>query len=92
MRTLGSLPAPTPAGVPVMMTVPTGRVVPCDRKLTISAMLKMRSLTRKMIQHMPDKYDVLKYDLLCAAVLEQLSIPQPAYSKFGWVGDHRGGH
>lgn len=42
--TLGSLPTPTPAGVPVMMTVPAGSVVPCDRKLTSLGMLKMRSL------------------------------------------------
>lgn len=29
--TLGFLPIPTPAGVPVMMRVPAGRVVPWDR-------------------------------------------------------------
>jgi hypothetical protein len=41
---LGLIPAPTPAGVPVMMTVPARRVVPWDRKLIISGTLKMRSL------------------------------------------------
>lgn len=42
--TLGVFPAPTPAGVPVMMTVPAGNVVPCDKKLTSLGTLKMRSL------------------------------------------------
>lgn len=42
--TFGFLPTPTPAGVPVMMTVPGCRVVPCERKLTSSGTLKMRSL------------------------------------------------
>lgn len=41
---LGFLPMPTPAGVPVIMTVPAGRVVPCDKKLTSFGTLKMRSL------------------------------------------------
>lgn len=44
MVTLGVHPAPTPAGVPVMMTVPAGKVVPCDKKLINFPMLKMRSL------------------------------------------------
>lgn len=42
--TLGFFPSPTPAGVPVMMTVPAGRVVLCDRKLTSFGTLKMKSL------------------------------------------------
>lgn len=42
--TLGVHPAPTPAGVPVMITVPAGSVVPCDKKLISLPMLKMRSL------------------------------------------------
>jgi len=44
MATLGLRPAPTPAGVPVTMTVPARRVVPWDRKLTILGTSKMRSL------------------------------------------------
>lgn len=35
---------PTPAGVPVIITVPAGSVVPWDRKLINLGMLKMRSL------------------------------------------------
>lgn len=35
---------PTPAGVPVIITVPAGSVVPWDRKLISLGMLKMRSL------------------------------------------------
>lgn len=41
---LGFFPIPTPAGVPVIMTVPAGRVVPWDRKLISFGMLKIRSL------------------------------------------------
>ena len=41
---LGFFPIPTPAGVPVIMTVPEGRVVPWERKLMSLGMLKMRSL------------------------------------------------
>lgn len=41
---LGFFPMPTPAGVPVMITVPAGNVVPWDRKLINLGMLKMRSL------------------------------------------------
>lgn len=40
----GVLPIPTPAGVPVTMTVPGGRVVPCDSQLIIFGTEKMRSL------------------------------------------------
>ena len=42
--TLGLAPVPTPAGVPVIMTVPAGSVVPCDKKLISLLTLKMRSL------------------------------------------------
>ena len=44
MVTLGLHPVPTPAGVPVMMTVPAGSVVPCDKKLINLPILKIRSL------------------------------------------------
>ena len=40
---LGFLAKPTPAGVPVIMTVPGGRVVPCDKNDTIFGMLKIKS-------------------------------------------------
>jgi len=43
---LGVLPIPTPAGVPVMMTVPAGRVVLWERKLTSFGMPKIRSLPK----------------------------------------------
>ena len=43
-NTGGFRPPPTPAGVPVMMTVPLGKVVPDETKLTISATEKIRSL------------------------------------------------
>ncbi len=42
--TFGCRTMPTPAGVPVMISVPAGKVVPCDMKLMIFAMLKIRSL------------------------------------------------
>jgi len=42
--TLGVLPTPTPAGVPVRMIVPAGSVVPVDRKLMSLGMLKIESL------------------------------------------------
>lgn len=41
---LGVLPIPTPAGVPVIMTVPAGRVVPCERKAMSWGIPKIRSL------------------------------------------------
>ncbi len=46
MLTFGFLIKPTPAGVPVMITVPAGRVVPRERKLISSGMLNIRSLDK----------------------------------------------
>ena len=40
----GFIPAATPAGVPVKIVQPAGRVVPCERKLMIFGTLKIRSL------------------------------------------------
>ena len=41
---LGVRPIPTPEGVPVMMTVPGGRVVPWDSQLMILGTEKIKSL------------------------------------------------
>lgn len=46
--TLGFLTIPTPAGVPVMIKVPTGNVVPWERKLMIFGREKIRSLGEKV--------------------------------------------
>lgn len=40
---LGFWNQPTPAGVPVMIAVPAGIVVPCDTKLSSSSTAKMKS-------------------------------------------------
>ena len=44
--TFGFRTMPTPAGVPVMINVPGGSVVLCDKKLTSLGMLKIRSLAQ----------------------------------------------
>lgn len=49
----GFFPAPTPAGVPVMMTVPAGSVVPCERKLTIFGISKIKSLAQALLASAP---------------------------------------
>jgi hypothetical protein len=58
---------PTPAGVPVKMTVPACRVVPCDRKLMSLGMLKMRSLGHVSKKSVTAEVHVL--NLLCTTVL-----------------------
>ena len=77
--TLGLLPTPTPAGVPVIMTVPAGRVVPCDKKLTSLEIPKMRSLFVSCQLLM--RRDTLRWwwSLLCAAILHHLAILETSY-------------
>jgi hypothetical protein len=69
MVTLGVHPAPNPAGVPVMMTVPAGRVVLCDRKLISLPMLKMRSLDLEIRDGRPH-----------SEVEETYSVPQSCFT------------
>jgi hypothetical protein len=93
MVTLGALPAPTPAGVPVMMRVPLGRVVSCERKLTIFAMEKIRSLYQKFSQDEMKgpkgggRYPGLSLCLLCTAVLHLFVVEDAAHAQLVGVWD-----
>lgn len=75
MVTLGVHPTPTPAGVPVMMTVPAGRVVPCDKELISFPILKMRSLSpTSELRH--ECWNHFWRDVLGTAVLFDLAVLQ----------------
>lgn len=70
---------PTPAGVPVMITVPLGSVVPWERKLTICSTEKMRSLAEHC-QSTLETRTKGRRDIRQPAILDHLPIlqaPQP---------------
>lgn len=81
--TLGVLATPTPAGVPVMMTVPGARVVLWERKLTMRAMEKMRSLLVSVAVHLDLNWGCV----LCCPVLHDLVVLEAADAQGGGVRD-----
>ena len=86
--TAGSRPAPTPAGVPVMITVPGGSVVPCETKLTSFAMEKIKSLEVLAVVSKAGQ----GLDLRSLAVLHHIPVLQSADAKLARVRDQVLGH